>query len=163
MKIKDERGFTLLELMVVVLIIALLIALAVPTFLGARRRAQDRQAQSHLRNALVAEKAYYADSGDYTDEATELRKEESNLAWGTLDASARGVQVEFVSADFQGVVLRSKSRSGTLFCIADSGTAATLSSAPYDLDDAGTWYAGRIDGVDNCRFLLWESTSSGWE
>src|SRR5687767_111788 len=53
-----EEGFTLIELMVVVLIIAILIAIAIPTFLGARKRAQDRQAQSNIRNALLAEKTY---------------------------------------------------------------------------------------------------------
>ena len=47
-----EGGFTLIELMVVVLIIAILIA--IPTFLGARTRAQNRAAQASLRNALVA-------------------------------------------------------------------------------------------------------------
>ena len=48
-----EGGFTLIELMVVVLIIAILIAIAIPTFLGARTRAQNRAVQANLRNALT--------------------------------------------------------------------------------------------------------------
>src|SRR6476619_7265117 len=61
----DERGFTLIELMVVVLIIAILIAIAIPTFLGAQNKAKDRAAQSSLRNALTSAKTLYTDSSSY--------------------------------------------------------------------------------------------------
>jgi len=69
-----DDGFTLIELMVVVLIIAILIAIAIPTFLGAQNRARDRSAQSDLRNALTAAKTVATDSQGYflNDAGTEL-------------------------------------------------------------------------------------------
>ena len=81
-KRNDEQGFTLIELMVVVLIIAILIAIAIPTFLGARERSQDRAAQSDLRNALTAEKTVYTDSQAYSDVAADMLEVESSLDWG---------------------------------------------------------------------------------
>jgi len=78
-----EDGFTLIELMVVVLIIAILLAIAIPTFLGAREKAQNRAAQSGLRNALAAEKILYTDGEVYSTDGTVLRAVEPNLPWGT--------------------------------------------------------------------------------
>ena len=59
-----EAGFTLVELMVVVLIIAILIAIAIPTFMGFRRRADDVAARSSATLALKVAKSL-ADEDSY--------------------------------------------------------------------------------------------------
>lgn len=79
---KDE-GFTLIELMVVVLIIAILLAIAIPTFLGAQNKAKDRSAQSSLRNSLTLAKTANADLQNYSDSTffTVLKDSEPTIAF----------------------------------------------------------------------------------
>lgn len=62
-----EAGFTLIELMVVLLIIAVLLAIAIPTFLGVTNSGNDRAAQSNLTNALTEGKTLYGITGAYAD------------------------------------------------------------------------------------------------
>jgi type IV pilus assembly protein PilA len=53
-------GFTLVEILVVIAVIGLLAAIAIPQFITYRREAIDAQMKSDLRNASVAIEAYYA-------------------------------------------------------------------------------------------------------
>jgi type IV pilus assembly protein PilA len=127
-----DGGFTLLELMVVVLIVAILIAIAIPTFLGAQRRAQDRAAQSRLRSALMVEKSIYADTRAYSSNVTAtgpLRTGEPSLTFranATMPASTAESVYVYVPAGGASVTLGSRSTSGRCFYVRDvaSGTGA---------------------------------------
>ncbi len=64
-KLQDSRGFTLLELMVVVAVVAILTAIAIPQYLEYQTSAFDARANSDLRNAANAEEAYFLNGGKY--------------------------------------------------------------------------------------------------
>jgi len=130
---RDEEGFTLIELMVVVLIIAILIAIAIPTFLGARERAQDRAAQSDIRNAFTAEKVYYTDNQEYTEATADLKAIEPSLTFS--DADAVTADAVHVTVDADVLVVAKESASGTCFYLQDTPTGASAGTT-YASDDA---------------------------
>lgn len=75
MKKRDEKGFTLIELMIVIAIIGILAAIAIPNFNAYRARSYNASANTDMRNLQTSMEGYFVDYGNYpttADAATDL-------------------------------------------------------------------------------------------
>jgi type IV pilus assembly protein PilA len=63
-------GFTLVELMIVVAIVGVLVAVAIPSFLRYQLRARSTETLSHLKGIATSEDAYFAENGTYVSVPT---------------------------------------------------------------------------------------------
>ena len=84
LKNRQERGFTLIELVVVLAILGILIALAVPRYLGARKKAYKAEADNILQESKTLEWAYYQQYNLFDTGGTSIGlATPGGMHWGT--------------------------------------------------------------------------------
>lgn len=121
----DDSAFTLIELMVVLLIMAILLAIAIPTFLGTTRSANDRVVQSNLNSALSnADVVYQQNAQAYGTGATSLfasslvstlNIQAPSISFTTGPSTGPGVVSLYVSNDGNGLIMAALAK-GTNTC-----------------------------------------------
>jgi type IV pilus assembly protein PilA len=183
-----EAGFTLIELMVVLLIIAILLAIAIPTFLGVTGSANDRAAQSNLTNALTEASAAYQSNNQTFQGIAAMATSAPEFTWLASNVAATAgnniseYPVDLVaSGDAQGVILAAYSKSGACWYVAQlSATPTTIATTGFDqaasgntgyqtgATTGGTYYAEQKPGqtgknpATDCNAKYPETESGGF-
>jgi type IV pilus assembly protein PilA len=171
LKSSFDAGFTLIELMVVLLILAILLAIAIPTFLGVTKSANDRAAQSNLNTALVNAKSIFEQNSQSYNLTGITNPNATTLAASmvtSLLASQPGLSFQSgavtsgltpstisvaVAADGNGVALAEQAKgTGNCWYVIDNSQSEAgnwVSTTTSNPGPAGTWY-GEAKAAATC-------------
>lgn len=137
-------GFTMLETMVVVAIVAILAAVALPSYAGYVKRAHILEAVARLSDAREQMETYFQDARSYLDGAGGCGAAPAST--GTADAFALTCTATATTYLYKATGLAAKGMDAFVFTIDQSGARATL-SVPADWRRTDDCWTIRSDGL----------------
>ncbi len=139
---KGSRGFTLIEMLIVIVVIAILALIVIPRLLGAGRKAKEATLKGDLHQIRNAVQQFEADMGDYP-----AAKED--LVATTAPTGTGGQGLDLDSAGYQGPYLRTP--DGGL----PKDPFTTLADWAYTASTGEVHSASTLNGLDGTAYSAW--------
>jgi type IV pilus assembly protein PilA len=135
-----QEGFTLVELLVVVLIIGILAAIAIPTFLGQKDKANDASAKSLLTTGVTSMETFYTDNQTYVGaDGTTMKAIEPSITWSTTaGAQTKDNAISLSNLSATSFTLTTTISANKVYSYAKSGTTITKACTGSDCKST-TW------------------------
>ena len=147
-----DGGFTLIELMITLLIMAVLLAIAIPTFLGATRAAVGHVAQANSNTALLdSQNTFYATSQTYQPASTmvtTLHRAEPDLPFQTTPSPHHSQVSLYVASELVGIIfaVQSNTKKDCWYTIINAKAEAATTVLPITPCLLPNWPSAPISG-----------------
>ena len=156
-RVKGQKGFTLIELMIVVAIIGILAAIAIPNFLRYQAKSRQSEAKTNLGAVFVAETAYFSENSRYGSfseigyalAGTTNRYTYRSPAVGGAAGSSNAVADRIVCGAPAACTVQAEGVSGQISSAASLAPLGFTASAVADLDSDATvdgWSVNDVKG-----------------
>jgi len=163
-----EAGFTLIELMVVLLIMGILLAIAIPTFLGVTGSAHAAATKTNISSAMTEAVASYTSNSAFTTTTAEvaaLSKETHAMSFTA--ASSPSTKTSQISVDVvtATVIVMAALQKSTKVCWmeATNDSSASVAVGTGNTIPSGTSYAAiKTVGATGCKATVAPTSTSTW-